>query len=452
MTALPVLVLGLAWALPLLLRSATAAFFAALALAVSMEGVLNNVVLTEGGYEGTNLLSRSINQFYPLHQHFFTAGQEEIPLIDLAFWALLLAALFLRPRRRGLHWALAAAAALAPFLWSRSEAISARLGASLSPYMARLSSSETEAGVAQVKFHVPLRMTKAAQVDGRLRARPGITSPGLVNFSMVNIPALVIPNSGIYRLTFPGLRVEPPNGQVSGHLIISSRYTVQVVSPWNSRSSYSLIGGAVDDDDSITFGVHEPGIYYIYTDYSGHGELALDGISGVFLPVRVEPQLIGIHRVAYEARGRPLQAAVVFSDVAPGLYRIRFDLEGSTFARFFERRPAPIRTAVYSALPDSGDRFADTASLWFGIEPRGWSTANKPRLPPSPAGRHPPALVAVHPRRRRPGQPVALRLEPAPGRWRPVALRRPRRPGTEGGRPLPRNLRPPRQSPALTRS
>ncbi len=395
MTALPVLVLGLAWALPLL-RSATAAFFAALALAVSIEGVLNTVVLTEGGYEGKNLLSRSINQFYPLHQHFFAAGQEEVPLLELSFWALLAAALFLRPRHPGLRWALVAAAALAPFLWSRSDAISARLGPSLSPYMAHLSSSETEAGVAQVKFHVPLRMTKAARVDGRLRARPGTTSSGLVNFSGMSIPVLVIPNSGIYRLTFPGLRVEPPDGQVSGHLIVYSRYTVQVVSSWNSRSSYPLIGGEVDDDYSITFGVHEPGIYYIYTDYSGHGELALDGISGVFLPVRVEPQQIGTHRVAYEARGRPLKAAVIFTDVAPGLYLIRFDLEGSTFARFFERRPAPVRTAVYSALPDSGDRFADTASLWFGIEPRRWSTVNSPDYRrPLQEGIHPPWWLSI---------------------------------------------------------
>ncbi len=190
------------------------------------------------------------NQLYP-----------EVPalLIALAFWALLAAALFLRPRRRGLHWALVAAAALAPFLWSRSEAISARLGASLSPYMARLSSSETEAGIAPVKFHVPLRMTKAAQVDGRLRARPGVTSLGLVNSSLMGIRPLGIPHPGILRLIFPGLRVEPPDGQVSGHLTISSRYTVRVVSPWNSRSSNPLVVGEVEEDYPISFGsyIHE---------------------------------------------------------------------------------------------------------------------------------------------------------------------------------------------------
>ena len=358
--------------------------------------MLNTVVLTEGGYNGENLLSRSINHFYPLHQHFFTAGQEDMPLVDMAFWALLATALFLRPRRPGLRWALVAAAALAPFLWSRSDAISARLQRSLSPYMARLSSTETEAGIAPVEFHVPLRLAETARVDGRLRARPGSTRRGLVNFSIVSIPGLIVPHPGIYRLTFPGLEVEPPNGQVSGHLIVLSRNTVQAVSPWNSRSSYPLIGGAVKGDYSIPFWVDDRGIYYVYTEYSGHGELALDGIRGTFLPARVEPQLTGTHRVAYESRARPLQAAVVFSGVAPGLYRVGFDLEGSTFARFFERGPAPIRTAVYSAPPDSGDGFSDTASLWFGIKPRGWSTVNSPDYRrPLQEGIHPPWWLSI---------------------------------------------------------
>ena len=286
MTALPVLVLGLAWGLPLLLRSASATFFAALALVASMEGVLGAVGLTEGGYDGKNLLSRSINHFYPLQQHFFAPGREDIPLLDMAFWGLLAASLFWHPRRRGLRWALVAAAAMAPFLWSRSDDLRARLGPSLSPYVARLSSSETGTRIAPVEFNVPLRLAEGAHVDGRLRALPGATRRGLVNFSIISIPELFAPHPGIYRLTFPGLQVEPSDGQVSGHLALSSLYTVQVVSPWSSTSNYPLIGGAVKGDYPITFWVEEPRIYYVYTEYSGHGELALDGIRGTFNPSR----------------------------------------------------------------------------------------------------------------------------------------------------------------------
>ena len=260
MTALPVLVMGLAWGLPLLLRSVTTAFFAALALAVSMEGVLITMALPEIGYNGENLLSRSVNNFYPLHQHFFGPVREEFPLLDVAFWGLLAVALFLRLRHPGPRWAIIAAAALAPFLWSRSDEIGARLQGSLSPYMARLSSAGGEAEVARpVEFEVPLRLGEEAQFDGRLRARPGSTAAGMVNFSQMNVPGLAIPQSGSYRLAFPGLRVAPPGGQVSGHLILSSRYTVQAVSPWVSRSSYPLIGGAVQGDHPIAFEIHEPG-------------------------------------------------------------------------------------------------------------------------------------------------------------------------------------------------
>ncbi len=194
MTALPVLVLGLAWGLPLLLRAATTAFFAALALVISIESVLQTLVLTEGGYDGRNLINRSINHFYPIHQHFFEPGQQDMPLLDIAFWALLLAALFFRPRHGGLRWAVIAAAAFAPFLWSQSDALAARLPQSLSPYMARLLSLKESADTIRLpvfKQNIPLRPSaEAAQPDGSLHARPGVTSPGLVNSSQFAHPAI----------------------------------------------------------------------------------------------------------------------------------------------------------------------------------------------------------------------------------------------------------------------
>ena len=47
----------------------------------------------------------------------------------------------------------------------------------------------------------------------------------------------------------------------------------------------------------------------------------------------------------------PSAQSIVFRRPAQGHYRVRFNLTGSTFTRFFERHPAPIKTAVYTLLP-----------------------------------------------------------------------------------------------------
>ena len=380
-TALPVLVLGLAWGLPLLRRTATTSFFAALALAASIEGVLNTLVLTEAGYEGSNLISRSVNHFYPLHQHFLESSEKAMPLLDMAFWVMLAVALLFRPRH-GLRWAVIAAAAFAPFLWSRSDTLAARLSQSLSPYMANLSLK-----VAPHKFGIRLRPSAdATQPDGSLHARPDATEAGVVNSSWVSTSL-----PGIYQLTFPGLRVEPSDGQVSGHLIISHSYTVEAVSPWANLTSYPLIGGAVRDDYAIAFQVDRPGNCYVYGEYSGHGELTLEGLHVSFIPTHPEPQLAEIHRFTPKAEGTQAH----FSNLSKGHYRVRFNLTGLTFAHFFERSPAPVRTAVYAG-PASPDQFADIRSLWFSMDAYNWSTAISPDyLRPLTEGIHPPWWLSI---------------------------------------------------------
>ena len=388
-TALPVLVLGLAWGLPLLLRSATTTFFAALALTISLESVLETLVLTEEGYEGNNLLGRSINHFYPLHQHFFAPSQQDLPLLDIAFWGMLVAALFLRPRHYGLRWTVIAAAAFAPFLWSKSDALAVRLSSSLSPYMASRS-----LGIAPLEFAVPLRPSeKATQPNGSLLARPGATPAGLVNSTLMGFLPLRVPHPGIYRLTFPGLRVGAPAGQAAGHLSISQHYTIQAVSAWGSRSSYPLIGGMVGDNYSLTFDFNRPIVSYITIDYSGQGELALDAIRGTFTPTPIKPQIAEVHRFGHESTERPIQAAVLFSNVPAGHYRVRYNLTGSTFARFFEREPVPLRTAVYAGPAPNWS--ADILS-WFNRDPYDWSNVNSPNaLRPLQEGVHPPWWLSI---------------------------------------------------------
>ena len=157
-TALPVLVLGLAFALPLLFRSATMTFCTALALAISLEGILSSLQFTESIFNGNNLLSRSINHFYPFHQHFVPPDQHHLPLLDLSFWVLLIAALFLgsihfSDQHRRLRLIVILIATLSPFIWSRSETLADRLPQQgTSHYMVRLSSNTPSDRPAEISF------------------------------------------------------------------------------------------------------------------------------------------------------------------------------------------------------------------------------------------------------------------------------------------------------------
>ena len=390
-TALPVLVLGLAWALPLLLRKGTTTFLLAFSLVISLETVLDTLVLTESAYQGDNLLHRAIDRFYPLHLYFFPASQQHMPLLDIAFWGLLLAALFFRPRHCGLRWGLAASAALAPFLWGRSEALAQRLPQSLSPQVAHLSSTASGITPKESVLLPVLRLTEdATGANGSLRARTGETSPGLVNSSLMGVL-----HPGTYRLTFPGLRVDSPNGQVSGHFILAQLYTLEVVSPWISRSAYPLVGGEVEEDYSLTFELAQPGICYTYCEYSGHGELALDEIRVTFSPTSPQTKPVEIHRVSHESQQRPITASISYSDLPAGHYRVGFDFTGSTFASFFDRDPAPIRTAVYTGAVSSDD-LVRSSSLWLDTIEHRWATVTTPDyLRPLQEGVHPPWWLSI---------------------------------------------------------
>lgn len=367
-TALPMVVLGLAWGLTKARHSATAFYFAGFALAVSIESLFNTLLLPEDGYDGQNLINRSINHFYPLHQH-FPQGQGEVPLLDMAFWGLLSGAMLFRPGP-GVRWAgpirlgLISMAAFAPFVWTRSDAVSDRLPWSLSPYMAPLSSTETTAGTGPGEFNIPITLdpvAEAAQPNGGLYARPGATSAGMVSFSRIPMP--IGAPLGIYQLTFPGLRVEPPGGQVSGHIVVTLGYTLPVTSLWGTRTSYPLIGGIANGEQSLIIKDDQPGINRVYSMYSGHGEFALDAIRATFLPFKTEPRTEELHRFPHEMRERPLQTAVRFSELPAGHYRARFNLTApatSAFASFFERNPVPFRVAVHSGPARPG---------WFRINP-----------------------------------------------------------------------------------
>ena len=226
--------------------------------------------------------------------------------------------------------------------------------------------------------------------NGSLHARTGATSPGLVNNSLVGVL-----HPGTYRLTFPGLRVDPRGGQVSGHFIFARLYTVQVVSPWSSRSGFPLVGGEVDEEYSLIFEMEQPGICYTYCEYSGHGELALDEMQVTYIPKFTRRKAVEIHRVAHESQERPITAALSYSDLPAGHYRVGFDFTGSAFASFFDRDPAAIRTAAYAGAVSS-DQLARLSSIWLSTIEDRWATVITPDyLRPLQEGVHPPWWLSI---------------------------------------------------------
>ena len=361
MTAMPVLAVGLAWGLPPLLRRATTSFLVALALAISLESLRHTLALPELGYKGDNLLGRSINRYYPLHLHFFEAGQEDLPLLDLSFWAVLAGALFIRPGKVGLRAAVVAVTAFAPLVWSHSEALNSRLQKSRVPYMPLLSDGIKPLSYS---FHVPVDSVPedASDSEGRIRAREGLSRAGRVGYSRIG--AL---NCGQYRLAVHRLRVDAPESEISGYLSLASRYTLPAVSLWSTYLNHPLIGGEVDGDYSLVFDVDRPRLGYIHTFYTGTGELALDAIRATFIPQYGPPsrKIAEIDRVSHHEKKMPINARHRFHALNKGRYRVRFFITGSTFARLFDRSPAPIYTAVHTLLPP-------TDPIVKGVHPPWW--------------------------------------------------------------------------------
>ena len=346
--ALPALALGLAWSLPLMLRRATTSVLLAFALAISAEGVLHTLILPESGYKGFNLLGRSINRFYPFHLHFSEPGLQDLQLLDLGFWGLLAFALLFRARRFVFRATIIVTAAFAPYMWSQTDKLVSRLQSSRSPYMPHLSHANTPYSYS---FDVPLRAIgeRASGPGGTVRVRQGHTPAGMFNYSPMYDPMLGVPHRGIYELRFRGLRVKAPPGELAGYLALSRSYTAPAVSRWNTITYYPLFGDDNDEDLSLAFDIDRQRICYIQGNYTGTGELSLDGIKATFIPFTALPipKTTEMARVAYEKREHPIEFICKVTNLPKGRYRVRFKLTGSTYKRLFERFPAQIMAVVY---------------------------------------------------------------------------------------------------------
>jgi hypothetical protein len=381
-TALPALLLGLGLALPLLGQRAATAFLLALSLTIGLESVLNTVALTETGYDGRNLLGRHINHYYPLNIHFFPPEQTTFPFGDLAFWALLAAALvlgvvYVKPEQARLRWSLALAAALLPFLWGRTQTMADRLDdRTLSPHLSQLVPGQAIGEPGAIQFAPPPQplLGDIQQPDGRLVVRQGAHPAALINSSYM--PFLM---PGIYRLELPDLSAVPDSGQVSGHLIVPTRYSVPAVSRWETRLSRPLVGGDSQAAELI-FRVERPLVGYIYVEFSGSGALSFRQLRLTYFPSPVQGRSTFVHRFAVEPGSpeEPIVLGASYPSLPAGHYRVLFDVQGSAFSAFFERQPAPLVMAVYAG-PVSAEQLHELVRQWFTQDRVGFHTVVSPQ-------------------------------------------------------------------------
>jgi hypothetical protein len=387
MTAMPAIIYGLAIALPQLMKKPLAVFLAALALAVSVESLVQTLGLPEAGYDGRNLLGRSLNDFYPYSLHFFPPNQTDTPFFDWSFWLLLAAALYAwlvycDKKPASWRWGLGFAAALLPFLWGQSATASTRLDYyAFSPYMTRILPGYPIDRPNSLEYPVSLRpmQPQAHQPNGRIAAQTGVPA-SLINASRFSMPLLNLPYPGIYQITMPDLSASHAAGKVAGHLMLTSRQTVQAVSPWEKRISYPLVGGREPQRQYI-FHVERPEIRYIYLEYSGSGQLALGQIDAKFTPRRsFAKSSKEIHRVTENlesAQGQGIVLGYHYPDLPQGHYRVRYRMRGSTLGTLFQREPEPMLMAVYADTQPAED-MERLARAWFAQERVAFATSSTP--------------------------------------------------------------------------
>ena len=370
-TALPAIVFGLAVALPLLMSRPLGAFLVAFALAVSLETIQETLSLPEVGYNGRNLLMRTINDFYPFSFHFVQGEQNENTLFYASFWILLGISLYIwvmklfdAPSRW--RWALGLAALSLPSLWGQTDTAEARLSAVstaenvFSPYMRFLRPDNPLGDRLILGSDVALRPTGIVRPDskGTLAVVPNVTHAGIINQSTLFMPlANSAPYPGLFKLSFADLQFENPPGGYSGHLILTNRQTVKAQSPWENRLSLPL-SDKINLPDPIMLHVNKPEIRYAYVEYSGAGSLQLGKIEVQVTPVRDLPKQS--RQVAHidmpsEADSASLNRVDSFPAIEQGHYRVHFKVRGPVWKTLFQRNPSPILMAAYSSLAPSDD-------------------------------------------------------------------------------------------------
>jgi len=371
MTAMPVLLYGLARTLRMIWDRAIAFFLLAEALTISLDSVLTTLSPPELGYQGKLLLMRSINRYYPWDVHFVPDGYPAFPWYDLSFWLILLVTMtliliWLPPGRRYVRAGAVLLASLLPFVWGQSDLIAARLG--FFPYIPLLRTDEASVGIIKSRRYKLTqeyyRTTGEQQEDGRWVAREGKHRFGiLTSYHWSFVP-------GMYRLSLYGLWATPN----SGYVTVDLRQTVPALSTWGKYLSCPLESRNNETAQDLVFysDCNTPG--HVYVEFSGLGELSLRQILLEFWPEELNFRSAPLRQFAVPEASddAPIDFAALYQELASGYYKVQFGLKGITVSSFFERNPEPVYMAIYARPPTEAERFRfrEWTAEWFSKDGR----------------------------------------------------------------------------------
>ena len=375
-TALPVLLLGLALGLQSLSRKGPLVWFlVAFALCASWDSVLQSLVTPEVAYNGLHLGMRAVTDIYPLDIHFPTSDTA-LNLVDVCFWALALSALtagsILKrfvPRSLCL-----ATVALIPGMFGYTNTWQDRMSVDTSPYLPMLTDQGSVVHASDIPITLkilPILSTTGRQLEsGTFLAqddRPGVlTSYGL--------PVLF---PGDYRLS--ALLAIARGGSVPNYAVVSQ----PVSQVWERREIVPLTASVSQKAVGIEFRVSQPTLGYSHFTYSGSGSLSVADVQLEFRPRKQRPQLERVR--TFDLDGAPSSDGQVLALAVAGLpagsYTARFGLQGLALSTVFERQPKPIVLAAWwNAAGESRSPTDETVEEWFDQDRRFKILARRPKL------------------------------------------------------------------------
>ena len=385
MTALPALVWGLAAILPSVQRSSLALFLMAYAFAASVETVHYIAHFPEMGYDGQELLGRTLNDYYPFSMHFFQQTEGIAPVFDISFWSGLtlisgLWLLHIEGKTTILRWSLGLTAALLPTLWGLSETASSRLSQyALSPY---IFSSDTAVRADPLNFGIAYDTEGSilAHENGQVATIPNSTEASFIAVSRLILPKFrTFPQAGFYAFTFPTLTIEGKPNENSGHLVVRRQKSVPVSSQRETRISYPL-NLRQGPPKAIAILTHQTERITVDLEYSGYGTIRTGKMGVRFQPVRnmtrQSYQVFASTETLAKKNGR-IAYAIDLTSMQQGPYHISMEISGGQFETILRRDSKPIIMALY-ALSSDAELDELLTQSWLNQDQAEWGTVFHP--------------------------------------------------------------------------
>lgn len=371
LTALPLLLWGLALFLQEHGGRLPALFALLFALALAYDGVLTVASFPEQAFGGNHLSVRTLNEFYPLGVHFFTESTGDTPWAQLCFWALTTGALavgFLPQVESRWRCGGLLVAGLLPFVWGQTGALTDRLAAETSPYLIHLSSSGEIPTEVQY-FSSPVQKAYQTNTGHALESGGyGAEAPKDAAGVLKSLYGPLI-QPGITTYTLGGVHAEHAPGQVAGHFTVAQRQILPALADWGVfRSQPIPKAGTQEPAVKLSFHTTHTSLAYAYVEFSGAGALAFKEVQNRFVPLRLGARLSEVGRFEGEkADGNRSALGFQCEKLERGSYLARFNVKGSALGTLFERKPSPVYMAVYAAQnsPAGGPSLESQATRWL---------------------------------------------------------------------------------------